>query len=211
MTAPIVVIAGAGAIGFYAYSRLDDAPRPGPRAPIVAPKVISTAPGPISSRINRGLLRAVVVGGSVSRTSILATGGLGSQIDNAIDETRRNLEARAKAEYDKLSCDAKKAGAKALIKAYPTIKLDPEKACDNTYEQIAAAAGATIAGGACAVVPGIGTLASPLCAIAGAYLGVKVEKWVSEEWDDAKGAVGDAANAVAKGAKSVVHEILSWF
>ncbi len=109
------------------------------------------------------------------------SGGTPGTIERAKEEIRRKAEQKIKEEYDKLSKEAKKRGAEELNKQ---LKLDPPLTGDESWGDISKIVGG-VAGAA------VGTyVCGPICgklgAIAGAYLGDKMSKYIEENWDDVK-------------------------
>lgn len=105
--------------------------------------------------------------------------------DNAPPGAQQAIDSmlsQAQAAYEVMSPAARAAAADEMNQA---LELDPPLNGNETWETIARVAGGAAAAGACNAIPGIGTAASPLCAIAGAYLGVKLEEWLSKAVPDA--------------------------
>lgn len=117
--------------------------------------------------------------------------------DKAETELGAAAKQKLKEEYDKLECGAKKAGAAKLNEQFGTTVVDPNKACDQTFEQVFAAVAAAGAIAGCAAV-GLGAAVAPLCGMVGAYLGKEIGAWVKEElmpwledvWDGISDEVG---------------------
>lgn len=97
-----------------------------------------------------------------------------------------SMLSSARAAYQTMSVSAR---AEAADRLNQDLALDPPLTGNEDWETVARVAGGAVGAGACNAIPGIGTAASPLCAIAGAYLGVKLEDWLSQ-------AIPDAADAV---------------
>ncbi len=159
--------------------------------------------------------RSSLLGGSTVAPAVLASGGdmSGNAAQTAIRQRTLEVEAKAKAEYDKMSCEAKAAAGKVLAAKYGVV-VD----CNTTWADVlritAAAMAAAGAGAACAAT-GIGTTVAGWCAAAGAYLGtafaewaneyiVGAADWLEEQWDDAKSWSEETAGAA-------YDEIDSWF
>lgn len=125
------------------------------------------------------------------------------------------LNAAMEQTYANMSQGAKTAAAGALNQQ---LQLNPPLNGNETWQTVAKVAGGAAAGAACNLIPGVGTAASPLCAMAGAYLGVKLEEWMSAElpalkdWvaDNIVSNVGDAVNAVGGYVKDGVDEVVGW-
>lgn len=75
----------------------------------------------------------------------------------------------------------------AADKVNKELQLDPPLRGTESWEQLARIIGGATGGAGCNAIPGIGTAISPVCAMAGAYLGVKLEAWMSSELGDLKG------------------------
>ncbi len=95
-----------------------------------------------------------------------------------------------KAEYDKLTGEAKCKGAEALKQQYPDVQLPPGDCASLPFDVIMGAVGAVAGAAGCSAV-GLGG-AAPLCAIAGTYLGKSIAPYIEKAWDDVKDAAEGA-------------------
>lgn len=95
--------------------------------------------------------------------------------------------------YGAMSGAAKSAAADQLN---TKLALDPPLRGNESWDQISSIAGAAVGGVACNAIPGIGTAASPLCAMAGSYLGVQLEQWMQTEVPGLQSWVSDNLGAV---------------
>jgi hypothetical protein len=109
------------------------------------------------------------------------------------------MNVAARQAYGAMTGAARMAAADQLNKE---LQLDPPLRGNETWDDIARVAGGAVGGAACTAF-GAASVA-PLCAIAGAYLGVKLEDWVASGWDQLErwmgdniaGGIGDAADWV---------------
>lgn len=164
--------------------------------------------------INRGSAASGVVG-------VSPTAGWGSQVSptNGIDPVLQQkldmIKDYAKAAYINMDQAAKKAGAKALNEE---LKLDPPLDGTEDWEKLAATAGGAAGAAALGWIPG----GAYIGAIAGAYLGVKIEElisknadeikeWFSSRWNQIEDWVKDAYNDVEGAISDAIDYIGGWF
>jgi hypothetical protein len=107
--------------------------------------------------------------------------------------------------FDSLSSAGKMAAADKLNQ---TLQLDPPLRGNETWEQVSRVAGSAVGGVACNAIPGIGTAASPLCAMAGAYLGVELEHWMATEMPGLQSWITENIGGVIS---SIGDQIEDWF
>ena len=107
--------------------------------------------------------------------------------------------------YSGMSSAAKQSAADNLN---TQLHLDPPLKGNETWETVARVAGGAGGALACNAIPGIGTAASPLCAMAGAYLGVKLENWMQTELPGLQSWVSDNLGSVVN---SIGDQISDWF
>ncbi len=124
-------------------------------------------------------------------SSLGGTGATGGHPREVQDE----LERKAKAEWDKLSADAKRAACADLKRQYPNSPSIQAIPCSNpTFESVVT--GIAAAGGVA-----VGTaVCGPACGAIGGYLGSlagpKLAEWTEDAYDGAKEWAGDAAGEV---------------
>lgn len=170
------------------------------------PKGIRTAvnTGTVSGSYRTGAYQDATP--SPGKTIVTGDGGsMGG--DLARDELQAKLEAAAKEAYDKLSCDAKKAGAKKLNAQFPTLHLpEDDKACEMSAHDVLKAcvdAGMVAAGYA---------VCGPVCGAIGgmlaAYCGEDVTNYIELFWGTVYDKVGDAYGTAWD---TVSDEVSSWF
>lgn len=187
MSAPIVL--AAGGVALLALTEGMDPPPAGPQAEppraLIAGKIAPLALRPPALKLPTWMSPAAG-GGNKTAASATAT----KQLELA--------EARARAEYTKLSATAKK---KAAAELSDKLNLSPPLTGDESWEQLTKKAGSAIGVAACGAIPG-GAIATPLCAIVGAYFGAKLADWMADAWDSIASAADkaidktkDAANA----------------
>lgn len=120
-------------------------------------------------------------------------------------------EARAKAEYNKLSAEAKRKGAAALSSK---LGISPPLTGQESWAELGKKVGGVAGAAACGSIPG-GAIAIPLCSIVGAYLGAKLSDWLSGQYGkistEIEDTYGDAKAAVIDAAGDVYEEISSWW
>lgn len=115
------------------------------------------------------------------------------------------LQSSAQAAFNGLDAAGRATAAAAMNQA---LDLDPPLNGSDTWDTVVRVAAGAAGAAACNAIPGIGTAASPLCAIGAAYLGVKLEDWIGnglstlQSWaSDTFGGIGssieDAYNGVA--------------
>src|SRR6476659_3274369 len=147
----------------------------GPNA--VPPVVPSTSrPKGISTARTTGAFRdAAPTPGKI----IVSADDGGTRADTVQDQIQAKLEAAAKEAYDKLSCDAKKAGAAKLKAQVPNITLpDDDKICHVEAKVVIAAvvAAGYVAAGTALCGPQCGAIG----ALVGAYMGSNIADWVTK-------------------------------
>jgi len=115
---------------------------------------------------------------SPGKTIVSSDGGVAGT-DRARSEIEAKLEAAAKEAYDKLSCDAKKEGAKKLNAQVPGLKLPEDGgACTIDSKTVIqavvtagyAAAGTAICGPQCGAIGGV----------IGAYFSSDIADWITK-------------------------------
>lgn len=95
--------------------------------------------------------------------------------------------------YEGLSSAAKSSAADQLN---TQLNLDPPLRGNETWDTVARIAGGAAASAGCDAIPGIGAAVSPLCAMAGAYLGVQLEQWMASELPGLQSWVNDNLGGV---------------
>lgn len=134
-----------------------------------------------------------------------------TQLDPDIRPKLDLLSATAEAAYNKMDTAGRSAAANQLNQS---LDIQPPLNGSDSWQTVARVAGGAGGAAVCNAIPGIGTAASPLCAIAGAYLGVKLEDWISQEmpalgsWVSAN--FSAAAGAIASTAQDVVKDVGGW-
>ncbi len=247
MTDLPLILAGGG-LGLWAWQsfQADKAEAtgvPAPASPIPRPKPLAgmgmAVPVPSKAKMMANVGQILVVGGSGQTSnpsgskslSPLVSGGGGNASDASdqlVRQKLRELEAAAKAEYDRLSSQAKKAAADALNKMSPSPGLTGNETFEEAGRKVGAAIGATVGVAACNAIPIPGlaivaahTVCATLGAMIGAYIGGKlgewakslyadVTAWADRRWDQISGAaedVGDAIEDAAGAAKDFVSDI----
>jgi hypothetical protein len=109
------------------------------------------------------------------------------------------LKASAEQSFNRMDASARLAAAQNMNSA-----LGTNLSGNESWQSVVAAASGAAGAAACSAIPGVGALASPLCAIGASYLGVKLEDWIGQGLGDLKsfvvdnvfGGVSDAAQAV---------------
>ena len=129
-------------------------------------------------------------------------------------EAEQAVTKEAKAAFDKLSSDAKKAACAKLKAAYPnepSIQAIPCGGGYDAYMKAIAAAGGTAA---CAAT-GAGAVVSPLCGIAASWIaswaGPKFKEWGADAYNAGKEALGDVGSGIKSVGSSIVGGIGSLF
>lgn len=107
--------------------------------------------------------------------------------------------------FDKLDAAGKSAAADKINQA---LDLNPPLKGNETWETVARVAGGAGGTALCNLIPGVGAVASPLCAMAGAYLGVQLEQWMSANMGDLQSWVSDNLGQVIN---NIGDDISDWF
>lgn len=107
--------------------------------------------------------------------------------------------------YDAMDGAARATAADQMNKS---LNLDPPLRGNEDWQTVARVAGSVGGGVACNAIPGVGTAVSPLCAMAGAYLGVKLEDWMATELGGLQSWVSDNLGAIAD---AIGDQVTSWF
>jgi hypothetical protein len=213
----LIVPVGAGLV-VYEVVKFQEEHQPAKTSPNPGGTVVNPAGAGIKGTVfgkvatsNQSRI-STVNGANQTMTGVAAgtAGGSSAQIDAAIEAQRRKLEQKVAADYNKLAADAKAKGAAAISK---TLKLDPPLTGKETWDQLQKrlkAAGAAAGVAACNVVPGVGTAASPLCAIAGAYLGAKISDFIKAHWDDVKDFAEKEWDSLSGKISDVAHDAYDW-
>lgn len=139
----------------------------------------------------------------------------GRSIDPDAGHKLDMLSSAMEQTYNNMSQTAKSAAAGQLNQS---LGLNPPLKGDETWETVAKVAGSAGGAAACSLIPGVGVAVAPLCAMAGAYLGVKLEEWMSTALPDLKNwvsdnivsNVGSAVSAVAGYVEDGVDEVVGW-
>ena len=179
----------------------DDAPPPAQPRPVNLPSSSSPATaGNVKAQFGLTVKRVNAnIGTRVNPFTSRGSGAYSNPAEAAAKKALEDAHKKAKAEYDKLSAAAKKAGAAKLSEE---LGIKPPLTGNESWEQVGKIAGGAAGGAACGAIPGA-QAAAPLCAMAGAYLGKKlsvligeqwdkVDDWIEDKWDDAADAVTDA-------------------
>jgi hypothetical protein len=136
-------------------------------------------------------------------------------IDQALQQKLDEVERYAKAAYDNMAKDGKKAGAKA---ASELLKLDPPLSGDESYEDMAKIIGGAAGAAALGWLPG-GAVLGPIC---GAWLGVKLEElvsknvdevkdWFKSRWNGIENWVSGVGSDIEDGVKDAIDYFGGWF
>lgn len=169
---PTAIAVGAGV---YVLSKIGGAP-PGP-------------PGDISYRDPRygstlgNIVNGVPNGGYTYDPFLDDAGQAAFNIDGRLadPDARQKLDllqlAMQKA-YSGMDSVARAAAANQLNEK---LDLDPPLRGNESWEQVSRIVGGVGGTAICNIIPGIGTAISPLCGMAGAYLGVELEQWMASE------------------------------
>ena len=105
----------------------------------------------------------------------------GRPVDPDVRQKVDLLNVAMEKAYSGMSSAAKSAAADTLNR---NLNLDPPMTGNETWDQVARIAGGAVAAAGCSAIPGIGVAAAPLCSMAGAYLGVKLEQWIQSPLKD---------------------------
>lgn len=126
-----------------------------------------------------------VAGGTtyVPPTNIANSLGLSQVSDPGTAAKVDALLQAGEAKFNAMS-DAERAQAANYLNQQ--LNIQPPMSGNETWQQVASIAGGATGGAVCSMIPGIGTAASPLCAMAGAYLGVSLESWLAGSLDSIK-------------------------
>jgi|SRR5215213_2831208 len=174
--ADIIVPLVGGGIAFYAISKSGDGPAPVKQTPIAPPTEMGQHGAVVNTKV---LPKTNSTGWGIFHkpgTGLLDAIG----IDQFKTQMDTELTAMAKQKFDQLSESAKKEGAAVLNEK---LKINPPLTGKESFKEasskIGAAAGGAAGAAACAAT-GLGATVSPLCGIAGAYLGGKYGPAVAE-------------------------------
>lgn len=133
-------------------------------------------------------------------------------IQSIPSEVENEVLKRAKAEYEKLSSEAKKAACKKLKESFPDSDqiqgLDCNASFDKVYQVCVAALGASAAAAATGVC---GPPCGALALMATTYLGVKVEDWVNDAYSKIEGYTDDVKDWAEDKYDDVVDFIGDYF
>lgn len=210
-----VIIGGGAAVLLLLDSKKADAssgssPPPSPQT--LGGANMSSPVGIKTMALNTSALKGLVTtggNGGKGGKSALVVGGINAE--TMLRQQIAALQTKAKAEYDKLSAEAKKAGAARLNAAIkPSPGLTGKETFEEASKKIGASMGAIAGVAACNALPIPGaaqvlahTACASLGALAGAYLGEKVGDWAEDVYDEVKSwadsaweSVGDAADTV---------------
>lgn len=207
------------AIGVVAFEALSDAHREALGAAALASRtatVIPTGGGLVGKVVTPAQTRSPLALTSSTKAVVPLVGASGpnvgsSQTKLTTQQAIREAEAKAKAKYAALGGEAKTKGAKALS---DKLHITPPLKGTESWDEMAKAAGAAAGAAACSAI-GIGITVAPLCSIAGAYFGEKLEDWLADEYGKVKSAAAstyqDVKAKVSDLAGDAYHEIASWF
>jgi hypothetical protein len=159
---------------------------------VIRPAVAT--PPPAKTTAGARIVKVASVAGAAGLANPYLVGG--TQAGTSEAQALRAAQDKIRAEYNRLSAEAKKTGAKAINSALGTNLTGNE-----SFSDAAAIIGAAGGNAGCAAV---GIPPNPYCAMAGAYLGKKigeyldgawddVKDWASDQWTDAKDWVEDQA------------------
>lgn len=194
-TDPIIALALAGgAVLAYRATEHGDEPVKAKGLPTVTSSGITAAVASLKDQMSKVAL-------VVKPQSTFQAEKKGSSVPAAAEKAMLD---KAKAEWSKLSADAKAKACESLKKANPGSSaiqaLDCSKSNFDNVMKACAAAGGTAA---CAA-SGAGVVVSPLCGIAAGWIagwaGPKFKEWASDAYSGLKG----AGSAVVSGAKAVI-------
>ena len=131
-------------------------------------------------------------------STFLSSKQTGSGYSSGVEE---KVMAKAKAEWQSLDAAARKKACEALKKANPTAPSIQKLPCDASFDTITKAIAAAGATAACAAT-GAGTVVSPLCGAAGAWIagwaGPKLKDWTNSAGSAVKNAVGSVGAAIGE-------------
>jgi hypothetical protein len=108
------------------------------------------------------------------------------------------LQNAAQQSFNGMSQAAKTQAAQIMNQQ---LNLHPPLTGNETWEQVARIAGGAVGTGVCSIIPGVGVAIAPLCGMALAYLGVKLEDWL-------QGALPDLENWVSNNILSPVESVI---
>lgn len=155
-----------------------------------------------------------------SWSDFLANGGQAqfgdTPLDPDIQQKADLLQQAAKAAYDKMDYAARSAAAASLNQTLGLTGTSKALNGNDTWKTVASIAGGAAASAGCAAV-GLAA-AAPLCAIAGSYLGVKMEDWIAQPLGDAYNWVSSnisdigssIADAVSGAASDIADTVGGW-
>lgn len=103
------------------------------------------------------------------------------------------LNTAMEAAYSKMSAAAKSAAADQMNSS---LNLDPPLRGNESWETVARVSAGAAGTAACNAYAGIGTAIAPLCGMAAAYLGVKLENWMETEVPGLQSWISDNVGAV---------------
>jgi hypothetical protein len=156
------------------------------------------------------------VGTAPSPTTIGETSSnYSSTIDPALQQKLDEVESYAHAAYNNMDDEARRRGAAI---ANEELKLDPPLTGKESWEDMSRIVGGAVGAAALGWIPG----GAALGAIAGAWLGVKLEDlisknideikdWFKGKWSDIEGWVTGTASKIEDGAEAVIDYIGGWF
>jgi hypothetical protein len=160
---------------------------------------------------------------TVTRGGLISAWPASKANADAVRQRIRELEDRAKAEYNRLGKEAKVRAAAELNKMSPSPGLTGDESFDEAAAKVGASIGSVVALAGCNAIPipGVATvLAHTACAtlgaMIGAFLGEKLGKWAvniyddvkefaAQKWDALKDTAGDVADAVGGAAEDVYN------
>lgn len=235
MPAPLVIL-GGGALALYAYqSRTGGDPTAG-GAPRPVPRPIrgSNNSSPVGIKVKGWKSQTIFavggLGGSVNGGGAMVQAGGGSYVDAAEIAARqklKELEERAKREFDALDAQAKARATKELNDRLGA-GLTGDESWAEASKKVGAAIGATAAMAGCNAIPIPGaatvfahTVCATLGAMVGAYLGEKlgtwgkeayaeITSWADRQWGRTQDAAEDAAGAVAEAVEDAYDYVKFW-
>jgi hypothetical protein len=198
----ILVPAVIGGVGVYILAKQSGPPLP-PGSSVYGTPTYGSTMGDIVNGVPNG-------GGGYYDPFLDPSGQAAFNIDgrSADPDARQKLDllnAAMQGAYNGMSAAGKASAADQLNQK---LNLDPPLRGNETWDTVARVAGGAAAAAGCNAIPGIGTAVSPLCAMAGAYLGVKLEQWMSTN-------LGDLGSWVSDNVSSAVHaigdQVSDWF
>lgn len=177
----------------------------------------SIAPGDTRYQSGRGgstlgdIMNGVPGGGGGSYDPWLDDSG-----QSAFNQDGRLADPDARVKLDLLNVSLQKAyagmsnaaKATAADKMNQALNLDPPLKGNEDWATVARVAGGAAGGAACNAIPGIGTAVTPLCAMAGSYLGVQLENWMSTNLGGLQSWISDNLGHVVD---VIGDEISDWF